>query len=153
MCVCLLILSTYNYTCCILPFRVHSCIRHGQDKFWNKEYPLVSPGDELKYPENEWSPLTDAFHQSDSFPDFNMIHIVAYFVTRTVNMPYQQETSSLWTNQPKIFSGVATFRALSQLQWMMFCTLNRSVFLKCEKTEFTSCRCQQELWKCCHSYS
>lgn len=62
---------------------MNACVRYGWDKAENGEDALVSPGNMLKYPENGWSPL-DTFAQSDSCPVFNMSHIVAYFVTRTV---------------------------------------------------------------------
>ena len=64
-------------------FRVNACVKYGWDKAENKDV-LVSLGVEIKYPENGWLPLADAFTQSDSFLDFNMSHIISYFVTRRV---------------------------------------------------------------------
>ena len=66
-------------------YRVNACIRYGWNKVGDTEDMLGGPLDDhnlLKYPENGWSQLVSA-STSDSCPNFNMRHIVAYFVTRT----------------------------------------------------------------------
>ena len=75
----ILLVSIYN-----LCFRVNACIKYGWDKTERNEESPVVPGVELKYPENGWLPLNDGLGQSQACPDFNMSHIVAYFVARTV---------------------------------------------------------------------
>ena len=54
------------------------------NKTESQKSPKAILGVELKYPENGWSLRTLGLQQLDSLHDFNMSHIVNYFVTRTV---------------------------------------------------------------------
>lgn len=67
--------------------RVNACIKYGWNKTENsvKEVVTTTTSIEPKYPENGWNSLTDLAALGRSLSaDFNMSHIVAYFVTRTV---------------------------------------------------------------------
>ena len=65
--------------------RVNACVKYGWDKSESKGDRLVSPEVEIKYPDSGWLALNDRCTLSDSWPEFNMSHIVTYFVTQRVN--------------------------------------------------------------------